>query len=187
MGRNAQRVDIILANGKSKHLTKAEIERRNEAEVKLGKSDLGRIKAPDYIKNDIIAFKQWEKLIKDYKEAAGNGHEILTTTDVDALAKYCVTYSEYLSLIDRRRRVDEIDYVSFRDDSKKIKGTKRDSMNETLRLDAVLKLESAINKKHDLLIKLEDRLFLNPLAKIKNVPKREEKKKKNAMEDEYDL
>jgi hypothetical protein len=35
-----------------------------------------------------------------------------------------------------------------------------------------LQLESAINKKMDMLIKMEDRLFLNPLAKVKNVPKR---------------
>ena len=37
--------------------------------------------------------------------------------------------------------------------------------------DGLLTLESAINKKMDMLIKMEDRLFLNPLAKVKNVPK----------------
>lgn len=187
MGRPAQRIDIILANGRSHHLTKAEIERRKEAEVKLGKNDLSRIRPPDHVKNDVAAYRQWQKLIRDYKEAATNGHEILSTTDVDILAKYCITHSEYLSLIDRRKRIDEIDFVSFRADTKSIKGGKRKSMNEMLRLDNVLKVEAAINKKHDLLIKLEDRLFLNPLAKIKNVSKKEKDKPKNIMEDEFDV
>lgn len=39
-----------------------------------------------------------------------------------------------------------------------------------------LQLESAINKKMDLLIKMEDRSFLNPLAKVKNIPKKEQEK-----------
>jgi hypothetical protein len=39
-----------------------------------------------------------------------------------------------------------------------------------------LGLETDINKKLDALTKMEDRLFLNPLAKIRNVPKTESKK-----------
>ena len=187
MGRAAQKVEIILAKGKSHHLTKAEIERRKEAEIKLGKNDISKLRPPDYLKLDIVAYKQWQKLIKDYKEAASNGHEILSTTDIDILAKYCITYSEYLSLIERRKRIDDIDFVSLREDAKKIKGEKRKSMNEMLRLDNILKIESAVNKKHDLLIKLEDRLFLNPLAKVKNVPKKEKDKPINPMEEEYDI
>ena len=37
----------------------------------------------------------------------------------------------------------------------------------------VLTFDSALNKKMDMLIKMEDRLFLSPLAKLKNIPKRE--------------
>jgi hypothetical protein len=39
----------------------------------------------------------------------------------------------------------------------------------------------------DMLIKMQDRLFLNPLSKCKNVPKKEADKPKNPMEDEYDI
>lgn len=44
--------------------------------------------------------------------------------------------------------------------------------------DGLLTVETAINKKMDMLIKMEDRLFLNPLAKIKNIPKQPEEEPK---------
>ena len=131
-----------------------------------------------------------KKLINEYKEAAKNNIEILTSTDIEVLAKYCITHSEYLALINRRNRVDDLDFVMINcppEDSKKIKGERRKALNEYYRIDHVLKLETAINKKHDILIKLEDRLFLNPLAKIKNVPKPQKLKPDNPMEEEYGI
>ncbi|MDF2889779.1 MAG: terminase [Clostridia bacterium] len=189
MGRNAQNIDLLVAKG-NKHFTKAEIEARKEAEVKLGKKDLKKIKPPTYVVNNLVAYEKWKSLMKDYTEAAKNNIEILTSTDVEILAKYCTTYSEYLSLIDRRNRVDEIDFVMVNYPSKesaKIRGEKRKSLNEVYRLDQVIKIETAINKKHDLLIKLEDRLFLNPLAKVKNVPKAAKEKPKNPMEAKFGI
>jgi phage terminase small subunit len=189
LGRNAQKLEILQATGK-KHLTKAEIEARKQAEIKLGKDDLKKVVAPDYVKNNIVAFDKWKSLINEYKEAAKNNIEILTSTDIEVLAKYCITHSEYLALIDRRNRVDDLDFVMINygpEESKKIKGERRKSLNEYYRIDHILKLETAINKKHDLLIKLEDRLFLNPLAKIKNVPKPQKEKPNNPMEEDYDI
>lgn len=185
MGRNAKSIALHLAEGNPNRLTKAEIEARKQSEIKLGKSDLKNIQPPDYVKLDIIAYGKWQAAMKNYREAAKSGTEILTTSDVEVLAKYCTTYSEYLSLIERRKRVDDLDFVSLRDDAQKIKGKKRKTMNELRRLDEVLKIESAINKKHEILIKLEDRLFLNPLAKVKNVPKREREKPSNPMETRF--
>jgi phage terminase small subunit len=186
MGRNAQPIGVLQQTGK-KHLTKKEIADRKANEIKLGKTDLSKIVPPEHVKADINAYKQWQKLIKDYKDAAKNGVELLSTTDVEILAKYCITHSEYLGLIERRKRIDDIDFVSLREDAKKIKGQKKKSMNELLRLKEVLSIESAINKKHEILIKLEDRLFLNPLAKVKNVPKKEKEQPYNPLEGEYDI
>lgn len=182
MGRNAKSVALHLAEGNPNRLTKTEIEARKQSEIKLGKSDLKNIQPPDYVKLDIIAYGKWQFAMGNYMDAAKSGIEILTTSDVEILAKYCITYSEYLSLIERRKRVDGLDFVSLRDDAKKIKGAKRKAMNEVLRLKEVLSIETAINKKHEILIKLEDRLFLNPLAKVKNVPKRVPEKPSNPME-----
>lgn len=185
MGRNAKSVALHLAEGNPDRLTKEEIQRRQEAEIKLGNSELKNIQAPDNVKSDIMAFKKWQTALKNYREAAKNGIEIISSSDIDALAIYCITYSEYLSLIERRKRVDQMDFVSLRPDAQRIKGEKRRTMNELLRLKEVLSLEAAINKKNDLIIKYQDRLFLNALSKIKNVPKREPKKSDNPMESEY--
>jgi hypothetical protein len=51
----------------------------------------------------------------------------------------------------------------------------RKQLRDLFSINAILTIETAINKKMDMLIKMEDRLFLNPLAKIKNVPKKEVK------------
>jgi len=186
MGRHAKPIALHIAEGNPTRLTKAEIKARQENEIKLGNTNLKGVKAPEYVRLDVIAYTKWQSVMKNYKDAANQGIEVITTSDVEVLAKYCTTYSEYLSLIDRRRRIDNIDFVGL--DPKlmnSLKGEKRNSMNELLRLKEILSLESAINKKHEILIKLEDRLFLNPLAKVKNVPKKEKEKPKNEMEEEF--
>jgi phage terminase small subunit len=187
MGRNAKSVALHLAEGNPNRLTKDELNRRLEAEIKLGNSDLKNIQAPDNVKADIVAYKKWLTVMKNYKDAAKNGIEIISSSDIDALAIYCITYSEYLSLIERRKRVDQIDFVSLRDDANRIKGEKRKAWNELLRLKEILNLESAINKKNDIIIKYQDRLFLNALSKVKNVPVQEKRKPDNPLEREYNI
>ena len=161
MGRNAKSVDLHIAEGNPNRLTKEELRRRKEAEVKLGATDLTKIKPPSFVENDVVAFKRWKQCLKDYKDATKNGIEILTSSDVGTLALYCKAWSEHEMLLNLHK-----------DDHT---------------LDQSLKLQTAINKKRDLLVKMEDRLFLNPLAKVKNVPKREPKKPENPMEEEFDV
>ena len=167
MGRNAKSVALHLAEGNLNRLTKEQIKARQEAEIKLGKTDLDKLKPPPFVENDLVAFSYWKQLLKEYKEAAKNGIEILSTSDVGALALYCKTYSEYESLLKY----------------KTIYGAKANTEN----IQDILKLETAINKKMDMLIKMQDRLFLNALAKTKNVPKREKKKPDNPLESEYGI
>jgi len=164
MGRNAQPIAILKQAGR-KHLTKAEIEAREAAEIKLGVADLKKIKPPIFVKNDAVAYKYWKQHMKEFEEAAKEGIEILSTADVGALAMYCKTYSEYESLI-KKRDIAEAD-------------------SESLEISEILKLETAINKKMDMLLKMQDRLFLNPLARVKNVPKKEPVKLYNPMESEF--
>lgn len=179
MGRNAQPVDIILAKGK-KHLTKAEIEQRKKSEIKLGTKNF---KCPKFVKNDKEAYKKWKELIKDYKEAAEENIEIISSTDLGLLAKYCKTFSEYLKLLDRRDKIDNIDFIFDEDHvvekeiGEKAKEDLFKKINYIISTEGILKLETAVNKKMDMLIKMEDRLFLNPLAKVKNVPKSKEEEK----------
>ena len=45
-----------------------------------------------------------------------------------------------------------------------------------LSVSGLLNLDKAINAKMNSLVQMEDRMFLNPLAKAKNIPKEESKK-----------
>lgn len=187
MGRNAKPVSLHLAQGNPNRLTKEEIAARSENEVKLGKTELDNVKPPSFVKEDTVAYSYWKQLIKEYKEAAKQGIDLLTTSDVNLLALYCRTYSEYEKLLKQYQKLEKIaidDYVFeeyFESLEAQAEASGQDVNEYGLRamkyisqlasIDGVLKIETAINKKMDMLIKMQDRLFLNPLAKVKNVPK----------------
>lgn len=179
MGRNAKPVELMLAEG-SKHLTKAEIEHRQNSELKFGEK---KLKCPDFVKNDLNAYKKWREIVALYK-----GFEFVAAGDSGLVARYCKTYSEYLDMLESYQRVKEIHYDSkeldealrgtFYDDeteeSKKLFSYKvAKQLRDMISVNALLSIETAINKKVSLLIQMEDRLFLNPLAKVKSVPKQE--------------
>lgn len=163
-GRNGQPVDLILAKGRSHHLTKDVVEQRKAAEIKTGTKNL---KCPDYVKNDVNAFKRWKEIIKIYKDV-----DFVSSGDIGMLARYCMTHSEYLRLLETRNRITslQINWDKYKDI---LPEDFRYGIDELLSSSVDLQLETAINKKMDLLLKMEDRSFLNPLAKVKNVPKKE--------------
>ncbi len=167
MGRNGQPIDIVQANGK-KHLTKAEIQQRKDSEIKTGTNSL---RCPDYVKRDIHAYKKWKEIIKVYKDV-----DFVSSGDVGMLARYCMTHSEYLKLLEQRERIErfEISYERLQEhfDVELLEG-----LDAFFRFGPVMQLDTAINKKMDLLLKMEDRSFLNPLSKVKNVPKKPKEEK----------
>lgn len=188
-GRNAKPVGLHLAQGNPSHLTKSEIEARQAAEVKLGEQDLAKIKKPTFVAKDKVASKHWSALIKEYKAAAVQGVELLTSSDIGMLALYCKTYSEYERLQDKYKQIDDIQIdsdvlddligrveIEIEADAKALR-----YLSQLASLEGALKIETAINKKMDMLLKMQDRLFLNPLAKVKNVPKPKEDKKESPM------
>lgn len=172
MGRNGQPVDLLVAKGK-KHLTKAEIESRKENEIKLGSK---KLTCPEFVKNDVEAYKKWKEILKIYKDV-----DFVSSGDIGLLSRYCKTFSEYQELLKAYQRVKEIHYDSlelddyldeFDEEGKSRFGYKiKKQLRDIFSISGILSVETAINKKMDMLIKMEDRLFLNPLAKIKNVPK----------------
>lgn len=99
-------IEVVQARG-SKHLTKAEIQERQEREIKPITDD---IIAPDYLtkKQKDIFYKlasQLEKL------------KIMGETDVDALARYIVANDSYVHATKQLRKsevkVDPIKYDSW--------------------------------------------------------------------------
>ena len=157
MGRNAQPI-AVLKQTKKKHLTKKEIEARETSEIRIG-SDV--IVCPETIKNDLVAYKKWVEIIKDYKQAKKNGADIFKSSDVGILERYCINYSMWIEELNRLKRTRKLI------DKKDIRKSIRDTQKE-MRAD-------------------EDRLLLNILAKIKNVPQQERKQPHNPMEKEYGI
>lgn len=184
-GRNAKPIALHLAEGNPNRLTKAEIRARQEAEVKLGANDFKKIKKPSFVTRDKIANKRWNDLIKEYKAAAEQGIELITSSDVGLLARYCKTFSEYEKLLEVYQKVenieiDEFELEQFIDAGEMAYDTNLKALrylSQLASIDGILKIENAINKKMDQLVKMEDRLFLNPLAKVKNIPKPKKEEK----------
>lgn len=182
MVRNAKPAALHIAEGNPNRLTRAELEARQANEIKLGKSDLEKIKPPPLVKNDPIAFNHWKQCMKEYKAAAAQNIELLTSSDVDVLVMYCKTYSEYERLIAAYQRIDNIakdcdPLEEYMENSEVFDTRVMRQIASLISMDGLLRMEAAINKKMDMLLKMQDRLFLNPLAKVRNVPKPKEKEK----------
>jgi phage terminase small subunit len=188
-GRNAKSIGLHLAEGNPSHLTKEEIEARKQSEVKLGKHEIEKMKKPSFVSKDRIATKLWNDLIKEYKSAADQGIELLSSSDIGMLAMYCKTFSEYERLLMQYQRIEniQIDDASFEalilqaEFASDAEAKALKYLSQLASLEGILKLETAINKKMDMLLKMQDRLFLNPLAKVKNVPKPKEAPKQSRM------
>lgn len=166
MGRRAIPVEL-----QKSHLTKAEIEARKKAEIKIGEQNFT---PPTFIKRDKVAYKRWKELVELYKNV-----EWVSNADVEMMARYCQCHSEYIGLVNERRKlavtyvdVDELGELQF---DEKIERKILAKIDFLTSVDGLLKLDKAINAKVDTITKLEDRMFLNPLARLKNIPKREKK------------
>lgn len=178
MGRNAKPIELLTAEGR-KHLTKSEISSRSKNEIHFGDR---KLKCPEFVKNDVAAYKKWREITSIYKN-----FDFVSSGDSGLLARYCKSFSEYQDLLQSYQRIKEIHYdMAALDEA--LDGTYLDDENEERRLfsakvkkqlrdmisvNALLSVEAAINKKMDMLIKMEDRLFLNPLAKVKSIPKQQ--------------
>ncbi|MGG6311576.1 P27 family phage terminase small subunit [Paenibacillus macerans] len=185
MGRPAKPVGLHIAEGNPNRLTREQLQQRKEAEIKLGKADLDKLRPPAFVKSDVIALAHWKQALKEYKEAAKQGAELLTSSDVGLLAMYCKSYSEYEYLLGQYQRIKDIEidadifeeYFAGKEQAIELElevKTELKAMrylSQLASLEGALKIETAINKKMDMLLKMQDRLFLNPSSKVKNVPK----------------
>lgn len=92
MARSRQPIEVLLANGK-KHLTKAEIAERRASEVRVLPGDMD---PPEY-----LTIKQQEEFRTIAKQLQALG--IMSETDVDALARYVIANTFYISSVRKLR------------------------------------------------------------------------------------
>lgn len=185
VGRNAKPIDLIMADGNKRHLTKAEIEHRKNTEIRFGND---KLVCPKHIKNNKNAYAKWKELIRLYKD-----FNFVASGDVGMLGRYCMAYSEYLDLIERRAIINQLSinieehyYIEKELKDAEVPEKRIEKMIEKyefiLSIGGLIALDKAINAKMDALVKMEDRLFLNPLAKVKNVPKKPPEEEKTELD-----
>jgi phage terminase small subunit len=133
--------------------------------------------------------ERWTECVEIFKD-----FDLVSSSDIGHLARYCKMYSEYRDLVERRATIANVDGVTLRDEHKagekleiemgeKAAAQLFKKIDYILSTSGVLEIDSAINKKADQLTKMEDRLFLNPQAKIKTQAQKKKPDKNNPLED----
>lgn len=164
-GRNAKPIYLHLANGNKRHLTNREIEDRKKHEAKL-KSGVKSFQPSQQVKDDAVALSMFRKVKRLYKNI-----EYVEGLDENIINRYCLLHSEYVNLRDMRQGlVDRCSQIE-------------DLAEKIAMADTLSEIDRRLEKKMDMLLKLEDRLFLNPTARLKNVPKKEDKPPRDPLVD----
>lgn len=167
--------------------SKEQLEAKADAEIAMGEV---KFTAPAEVKRDKIAFAKWREIVKIYKDS---GLTLVTSTDNGVLARYCMLHSEYINLVDQRLALSNFELPA--DDTKEIMAISEeeysreratrlwDIMDYFSSLDGLLKLDDKINRKCDAILKIEDRIFLNPAAKVRTLPIKKRPKEKSELGD----
>lgn len=161
-GRPAKPIDLHLAEG-LKHLTKDEIEARRAQENSLRSH--AKYRPSDKVMQNSIALRTFKKLKKLYKNI-----DYVDGLDEMVINRYCLMTSEIEGLEQLLSKMNEdIDNCE--------KASDRVQLYKTIQ-----SAEITINRMRDMLLKMEDRLFLNPTSRVKNVP---QKKKEEAPQSKW--
>jgi len=142
---------MLRIEGKT-HITKAEIERREAAEKALQTGETFT-ELPE-VAADEIAHAEFLRLKELY-----DGNNYVDALDTQIINRYCLEVS---GLAAQRKMIDDI------------KGdidNAADIAQRTKLYELLNRTQIAMAKSKDMLLKLEDRLFLNPATRIKAAPK----------------
>ncbi|WP_153731556.1 P27 family phage terminase small subunit [Sporosarcina obsidiansis] len=160
-GRPSKPVQLIKLEENKDRLTKAELEHREQMENKLKTSTTFREEAAT--KADPVAHKEFLRLRKLYKEI-----EFIEGLDQATINRYCQLkgqedflqqlYNQVKEAIDKAKQLSK--KLSYYDELK----------------DIITKQ----NQVRDKMLKLEDRLFLNPVARMRSIPKKPNEEKKDS-------
>lgn len=145
--KNGKPIELAILTGaghRSQKVIKDRIER--EAMLHIGNN---LIYPTERILADSEALKRWREVCTIF-----DGFQFVTDVDTCFVEKYCLAYSEYCQLQETR---------------KEILSKNLDNLQTFHAMDKV-HLHYQINKKLELLIKFEDRMFLNPASRIRNIP-----------------
>ena len=163
-GRPSKPVQLIKLEGNKDRRTKAELEYREKFEKPLYPGTI--FKESPAVKEDPVAHKEFLRLKRLYKNI-----QYVDGLDEQIINRYCLMVSQESALADA--------IADLKDSLKDCESVEE----RMLVYDNIAKLSTKLEKVRDMLLKLEDRLFLNPTARIKAIPKKPpEDKKESPME-----
>lgn len=160
---------LQLLEGNKNRRTKEQLKDIAKSEIKLGGK---KFKASEMIKADAVALKKWKSLIKTYLDY---DIDFISDSDSGAIEQYCMSYAMVVRL--------EKAKAEIMDEGKK-KGKKN---IEIIAYIDKLDIQKAIDTQVKIMLPLSDRLFLNPVSKIKGLRKKQEPKidKTNKYEKQF--
>ena len=154
----AKPTNLLRLEGKG-HRTRAELEYRERGEKAL-QTDM-QFSESAQVKSDPTAHREFLRLRKLYAKI-----ETVEALDEQIINRYCLEVSSTYQLQEMAARLTaDLDAVEEVSDRLKV-------------YDLIHKANVALSKNKEMLIKLEDRLFLNPVARIRAVPKTPPKEEK---------
>jgi hypothetical protein len=164
-GRPSKPINLILLEGKT-HLTKKQIAERQAKEESLKSNAL--FKANKKVKSNPVALEMFTKLQKLYKDI-----DYVDGLDENVINRYCLLTSEVDNMeILLQRMEDDIDKCET-------------SAQMVTMYKSISGMEGNLNRSRDMLLKIEDRLFLNPTSRVKNVPKKQEAPPENEFDRKF--
>jgi phage terminase small subunit len=165
-GRKGQPINLLLLKG-AKHLTQEEIDRRKQAEESL-KSGISKFHPTDQVLLNPIAKETFIKLLVLYENI-----DYIEGLDEAIINRYCLMTAE-------ADRVQALLIKMEEDIDKCEKPSQMVSMYK-----AIASAEITVGRIRDRLLQMEDRLFMNPTSRVRNVPKKDKEKPKTDFDKQF--
>ena len=185
---SAKRKPIELhIHDKKKHMGKDEKLARENSELTMGNLEFS---PPRAVKENPVAMRKWDEVTKIYKDAALT---FVSSTDNGAIGRYCMLNAEYEDLINHRKQInglkfpediEELIMNSIEETASKARARRLWQLIQYFTgLDGLIKIDKIINAKVKAILDIEDRIFLNPAAKVRTLPIQRKQKEKDPVEE----
>ncbi len=164
-GRPSKPIELLVLEGK-KHLTKAEIELRRKKESEI-RTKTKYVPSESVIKNK-IAVQTFNKLKMLFSEI-----DFIDGLDEMIINRYCLMTAE-IDTLEKLLSQMGGDIEECKDVAERITLYK-----------AMSNAEITVNRMRDMLLKIEDRMFLNPASRMRSIPKKPEEVKPSEEERKF--
>jgi phage terminase small subunit len=183
MGRPAIPYEIYTANGRP-HQSNKDLNERRDSEIKI-EDEI--IVCPPEVRAIPFALRKWKEISRILINS-----NLLKASDVSSLSRYCITYSEYIELINLRSKAsseepEEEEEIVIENMELYEKGVEHyrkmwKKIEWLMSTEYILKIDQAINQKQSTLMAFEDRFFLNILSRYKHIFKKDKSKAEEMRE-----